>query len=255
MADRFVWYELMTTEAVAAKAFYRAVVGWEIKDLPAPHEGYAILEADGCGIGGLMELPAEACEKGARPGWLGYVGVADADAAAQSIAEAGGSVLREPGDIPDVGRFAVVADPGGAVFMLLTPEGESAPRSEGAKPLGHVDWHELLAADGDSAFRFYSGQFGWAEHSRLEMGPKGVYLLWSYGGGEPVGAMMTKPGEAPSPYWNFYFRVESVAAAADRIATEGGRVFHGPMQVPGGDWVVMAADPQGAPFSLVSRGE
>jgi predicted enzyme related to lactoylglutathione lyase len=253
MADRFVWYELMTSDAASAGRFYREVVGWEVEALGGAHQGYALFKADRP-VAGLMDLPAEACKKGARPGWLGYVGVADTDAAARRIAEAGGSVLRDPGDIPEVGRFAVVADPGGAVFMLLTPEGESAP-SEGAKPLGHVDWHELLAADGDPAFHFYSGQFSWTEHSRLEMGPKGVYLLWSYGGGEPVGGMMTKPDEAPSPYWNFYFRVERVATAADRIAAEGGRVFHGPMQVPGGDWVVMAADPQGAPFSLVSRGE
>ena len=251
----FTWYELMTSDAEAAKRFYGEVVDWEIEDLGGAHSGYSILKAGGRGIAGLMNLPAEACEKGTQPGWIGYVGVADADAAAARLEAAGGAILRAPADIPEVGRFAVVTDPGGAPFMLLAP----TPR-DGVPPrlprmsLGNVGWHELYAADGDAAFRFYAEQFGWSEVSALDMGPMGTYRLWSpEAGGEAVGGMMTKPADLPQPQWQFYFVVDSVEAAAERIGSAGGEVVREPMAVPDGSWIVMAIDPQGAQFALVSK--
>jgi len=254
MTNGFIWYELMTSDAAAAKAFYSAVVGWEPQDLGGPHEGYSLWNADGRGVGGLMTLPAEACEKGARPGWLGYVYVHDTDAAAAALEAAGGRVLRAPADIPDVGRFAVVADPGGAPFMLLTP----SPRDDVPPPAarmtpGHVGWHELHAADGDAAWRFYSDRFGWSEVSAMDMGPMGTYRLWTADGGEAVGGIMTKPPQMPQPAWLFYFVVDGVDAAAERIRTGGGRIVNGPMQVPDGSWIVQGLDPEGAMFALVSE--
>ncbi|MEA3017252.1 MAG: uncharacterized protein QOI38_1974 [Sphingomonadales bacterium] len=249
----FIWYELMTSDAEAAKAFYRAVVGWETQDLGGPHAGYAILNAAGRGVGGLMTLPAEACEKGAEPGWVGYVGVEDADAATRAAERAGGRVLRAPADIPEVGRFSVLADPGGAVFMVLVPSPRDAiPPSPPRMTRGHVGWHELYAADGEASFRFYSELFGWTESSVMEMGAMGTYRLWSADGGEAVGGMMTKPPQAPRPLWLFYFVVDGVDAAAARIAENGGTVRMGPMEVPDGSWVVQGIDPQGAAFALVS---
>jgi hypothetical protein len=254
MANGFIWYELMTDDAELAKAFYRSVVGWRSEDLGGPHSGYTLFNADERAIGGLMTLPAEACEKGASPVWLGYVAVADADAAAARIEAAGGTILRAPADIPEVGRFAVVADPQGATFMLLTP----SPRDDVPPPAprmtrGHVGWHELHAADGDSAFAFYSDQFGWKEAAVMDMGTMGTYRLWSVGGGEPVGGMMTKPPQVSRPSWTFYFVVEGIDATAARIAENGGQVVNGPMEVPDGSWVLMAVDPQGANFALVSE--
>lgn len=248
----FIWYELMTSDAEAAKAFYRAVVGWEAQDLGGPHDGYTILEAGGIGAAGLMTLPAEACEKGAEPGWIGYVGVEDADAAADAVERAGGGVLRAPADIPEVGRFAVLADPGGAVFMILAPAPSGPPPRPPRMTHGHIGWHELYAAEGDAAFDFYSGLFGWTESSVMDMGAMGTYRLWSPDGGEAVGGMMTKPPQAPHPLWLFYFVVDSVESAAARVAEQGGTVRMGPMQVPDGSWVVQAIDPQGAAFALVS---
>ena len=254
MAGRFIWYELMTSDAEAARAFYRAVVGWEIEELGPPHDGYSLLKADGRGVAGLMALPAEACEKGARPGWFGYVGVDDADAAVGRLQDAGGSILRAPADIPEVGRFAVVADPQGAVFMLLAPTPrDEVPPPVPRKTLGHVDWHELYANDGDAAFAFYAGQFGWTEVSVMEMGPMGIYRLWSADGGEADGGMMTRPPHVPQPVWTFYVVVDSVEAAAARIRDGGGQVVNGPMEVPDGSWIVMGTDPQGASFALVSE--
>ena len=84
---------------------------------------YTILSAGDYGVAGAMTIPAEAKAMGARPCWSGYVWVEDVDKAAAKLTAAGGSVKRPPGDIPGVGRFAVVADPHGAFFMLFRDAG------------------------------------------------------------------------------------------------------------------------------------
>ena len=117
--NAFVWYELMTTDPDAAEAFYRAVVGWGAQDAGQGGVRYTLLTADDRPVAGLMGLPQEACAAGARPGWIGYIGVDDVDAAADGIRQADSAVRREPDDIPGVGRFAVVADPQGATFNLF----------------------------------------------------------------------------------------------------------------------------------------
>jgi len=252
--DDFIWYELTTSDQPAAEAFYRAVVGWQMADAGQPGMRYTILSAGSRGVGGVMALPAEACAAGAKPVWMGYVGVADTDASAKRIAQSGGKILREPDDIPNVGRFAVVADPGGARFMLLTP----LPQEQQMRPVepntpGHVGWHELYAANGqEAAFAFYSAQFGWTTLDTLDMGSMGKYRIFG-ANGVPFGGMMDKPPEAPASAWAFYVNVDGIDAALDRIKANGGQVLMGPHEVPGGSWIIQAVDPQGASFALVSR--
>jgi predicted enzyme related to lactoylglutathione lyase len=248
--NAFVWYELMTTDPDAAEAFYRAVVGWGAQDAGQGGVRYTLLTADARPVAGLMELPQEACAAGARPGWIGYIGVDDVDAAADGIRRAGGAVRREPDDIPGVGRFAVVADPQGAMFMLFKPAGASFPPAPAGTP-GHVGWRELYAADGPRAFDFYADQFGWTKADALDMGPMGIYQLFA-AGDDAIGGMMTKPAAIPIPVWLFYFNVPAIEAAAARVAEHGGRVLHGPLEVPGGSWIVQAQDPQGVTFALVA---
>jgi predicted enzyme related to lactoylglutathione lyase len=249
----FIWYELMTSDPGAAEAFYHAVVGWKMADAGQPGMRYTILSAGERGMGGLMALPTEACEAGARPGWLGYIGVPDTDGAAKRIVEAGGAIHRGPDDIPDVGRFAVVADPGGAVFQLLAPlPRENAPPPAEPTTPGLVSWNELYSSIGqDAAFRFYSGQFGWETIELMDMGPMGKYRIFG-AGGVPMGGMMDKPENAPASAWSFYVNVDRLDAAVDRIEANGGQVLMGPHEVPGGSWIVQAVDPQGAAFALVS---
>jgi predicted enzyme related to lactoylglutathione lyase len=249
----FIWYELMTSDQDGAEAFYRAVVGWSTADAGQPGMPYTILSAGDRGMGGVMTLPAEACEAGARPGWLGYIRVPDTDGAAKRIAEAGGAIHRPPADIPGVGRFAVVTDPGGAVFQLLTPlpREDTPPPAEATTP-GLVSWHELYAGNGQAAaFGFYAEQFGWETAELMDMGPTGQSRIFSIDG-VPMGGMMDKPEQAPASAWAFYVNVDGIDAAVARIEANGGQVLMGPHEVPGGSWVVQAVDPQGAAFALVS---
>jgi len=252
--DKFTWYELMTSDQPAAEKFYRAVVGWKMEPFGGQsHMRYTVLSAGEHGIGGIMALPAEASAAGLKPGWMGYVGVADTDATAKRIAETGGRIDRAPDDIPDVGRFAVVVDPGGAMFMLLTP----LPRPQAPTPVppntpGCIGWHELYAGNGQkAAFQFYSRHFGWETIEELDMGGTGTYRIFG-ADGVPFGGMMDKPAQAPAASWAFYVNVDAIDAAVERINANRGKVLMGPHEVPGGSWIVQALDPQGAPFALVA---
>jgi predicted enzyme related to lactoylglutathione lyase len=82
----------------------------------------------------------------------------------------------------------------------------------------------------------------------------GAYRIFDQGDGKPMGdgGMMTKPPQVPVSHWNFYFHVDSINAAVERVNAGGGKVLNGPMQVPGGGWIIQGQDPQGAIFSLVS---
>ena len=159
----------------------------------------------------------------------------------------------EPGDIPGVGRFAMVADPGGAPFYLLTPlPRDDAPPPAGLETPGNVGWHELYAGDGqERAFAFYAARFGWETVDTMAMGAMGRYRLVGTGG-TAFGALMDKPGHVPVPHWGFYVNVEGIDAAVGRIEAHGGEILMGPHEVPGGSWIVQALDPQGASFHLVS---
>lgn len=251
--SNFVWYELMTSDPEAAEAFYRHVVGWEARDAGMPDFRYTILSAGEAGVGGLMALPEEARQSGARPGWLGYVGVDDVDAFAERVKQTGGAVHRAPADIPGVGRFSVVADPQGAIFVLFTGSADMQPPPPAAPDTpGHGGWRELHAADWESAFTFYSGLFGWTKGESVPMGPMGTYQLFE-SGGTALGGMMNKNEAAPAPFWLYYFNVDNIEAAAARVKAKGGQVLNGPHEVPGGSWIIHCLDPQGAMFALVAR--
>lgn len=247
---RFVWYELMTTDTTAAEAFYRGVMGWKAQDSGMPDMRYTILSVGDIPMGGLMALPEEARAAGARPAWIGYIAVDDVDATAARVTEAGGAVHHGPDDIPGVGRFAVVADPHGAVFTLFRSTVEGPPPVP-CGTLGHAGWRELYAKDGAAAFGFYADLFGWTKTEAFDMGPMGVYQLFATDDGTASGGMMTKPETVPAPFWLYYFAVDNIDSAMERVQSGGGQILNGPMEVPGGQWIIQCLDPQGVMFALV----
>ena len=249
--SRFVWYELMTSDPAAARAFYTQVVGWQATDSGMPGMDYTLLSAGPHQVGGLMALPPEACAAGVPPNWSGYLAVDDVDAKAAAVQQAGGQVLRPAADIPGVGRFAVVADPAGAAFCLYKDNNPAAMTPPALGTPGTVGWHELMAGALVPAWAFYSALFGWTKAEAIDTGPMGIYQLFG-AGDAPIGGMMTKPAEMPAAAWLYYFNVDAIDAAAGRLQAAGGRVINGPMEVPGGSWIVQAMDPQGAMFALVA---
>jgi hypothetical protein len=249
MADKFFWYDVMTTDVAAAKKFYTDVVGWEAEDQGGPH-AYTVFKENGVGRAGLMAVPADA--KGMPPAWMGYIAVDDVDAAAAKVKKEGGKVLKEPQDVPGIIRFAVVADPQGAGFLIA--KGLMHDKMPEAAPgaTGTIGWHELYANDGKAIWPFYEKMFGWTKADAMDMGPMGTYQLFKAGGKDAVGGIMTKPPQVPVAHWGFYINVPAIDAAVDRVTKGGGKVLNGPMQVPGGGWIIQGVDPQGAHFNLVA---
>lgn len=255
LTGQFFWYELMTSDPQAAIAFYGNVVGWTAHPFGGTAEPYHVVSGSAGPTGGIMAIPAQADEAGMRPWWGGYIGSADVDADVRRLTEAGASVKHAPEDIPGVGRFAVLGDPGGATFMLL--KGSSPDGMEAPPPMaeGHIGWHELYSGDFDADLRFYTSQFGWSKGEAMDMGEMGSYQLVSQSGGTDFdsmsGGIMPRPAEVPIPLWLFYFTVPDIDVATQKVRDGGGTVLNGPMEVPGGAWIIQALDPQGAMFALV----
>jgi predicted enzyme related to lactoylglutathione lyase len=248
---RFVWYELMTTDAEAAKAFYAEVVGWGTQDAAMPGMAYTLFTAGGASVSGLMDLPQDARKLGFKPSWLGYVGVNDVDAAADRIKQLGGALHVPPKDIPDISRFSVALDPQMATIALLKwLEGGQEQPAELDAP-GRVAWHELLAADWEKAFAFYRELFGW-QKADADTGAGGTYQLFS-AAGQTIGGMFTKPSTVPVPFWLYYFNIGDIDLAMKRVKAGSGQILNGPIEVPGDRWIVQCTDPQGAIFALVGK--
>jgi uncharacterized protein len=249
---KFVWYDVMTTDTKAAAKFYSDVIGWSAQEYPmADGDTYTIFNKGPTMVAGLMAIPESMRAEGVPPCWSGYVSTNDVDADARRVEAAGGAIKRPPIDIPNVGRFAVVCDPGGAVFLLFKPNTTEEPKPVALMTPGHIGWHELMAGDPEREFSFYSRLFGWTKDRAHDMGPMGTYQTFTTGGA-PCGGMMKACAQVPHPSWSYYIAVDSVAAAADRALTRGAMVLHGPAEVPGGAWIVQAQDPQGAHFAMLS---
>jgi hypothetical protein len=248
----FVWHELRTTDAKGAEAFYTHVVGWQAKGSGDPGGvPYTLFSVGDLATAGLMQLTPQMLQDGVKPGWAGFIGVDDVDAYAKRVEQAGGKLHFPPQDIPTIGRFASVEDPQGAAFLLFKGSLESAPPRPAAETPGTVGWNELSANNEQSAWPFYSKLFGWTVDSTMDMGPQGIYRIFK-NGGDRMGAMMTRdPKNSPVPFWLFYFAVENIDAAANRIKEKNGQILMGPHQVPGDQWIILGLDPQGAMFALV----
>ena len=248
---RHVWSELMTTDMKAAETFYRNVVGWTAEPFAGSPTPYTQLKrSGGVGVAGLMDRPQG---MNMPPFWAMYIGVPNLDDAVAQIKRLGGSELSELITVPTVGRLQMLKDPQGAAFYIIQPEPrESAPDAD--PEVGEPSWIELMTTDAPGAMTFYQQLFGWQPSEALDMGPMGTYQMFNRGS-RMIGGMMNKPPElaqAP-PFWTIYFRVPDINAAAERVKANGGTITNGPMEVPGGDWILNGKDPQGASFALHAK--
>lgn len=252
-----IWYELMTTDPEGAARFYGAVVpGLTFGDrLPGDQDYRMINRSDGGMLGGVLGLTSEMCSNGAKPIWMGYVGVDDVDATVTQIETKGGKALMPAFDIPQ-GRIAMVADPQGNPFYIMKPvppTGQEGKQSDVFSPTEEqrVAWNELTTSDPVAARAFYGELFGWTSDEFMPMGELGEYRFFAHQG-TMIGAVC-KPGPDGSSGWRYYIRVPSISKAVEAVKASGGTVAMGPHEVPGGDYIIIGQDPQGAEFALVGK--
>lgn len=245
------WVELGSPDLDASVEFYGALFGW---DVPAPENaeqtgGYRIALKDGRPAAGMMPLMQE----GQPPVWTTYVSVADADATAAAVNEAGGNTIAAPMAVMDLGEMAVFADPTGAVFGIWQPGtflGAGVVNEPGA-----IAWNELGTRDTAAAKEFYGAVFGWGAADN-DTGEMGIYTQWKLGESS-VGGMMDISGRLPDEipaHWLTYFAVEDADAALETARGKGGSVSFGPVDIPVGRFAVVR-DPHGAAFAVIKLSE
>lgn len=250
-----IWYELLANDVKAAMAFYERVVGWTAQPSPpgTPH-GYQMIDTGHGFVGGTMQLTDDMRKGGAKPTWLFYVGVEDVDATAKAVEQAGGKLLMKPFEIPNAGRAAMIADPQGIPFYVMRGSTDAPSTAWERTGMGKCNWNELATSDQAAANQFYATLFGWKYPEKMAMpGDAGDYVFVDVGD-KRIGATMKQSADQPKG-WTFYFRVPDIDEAAQKVKAGGGKVHAGPMDVPGGDRIIVASDPEGVPFGLVAPGK
>jgi predicted enzyme related to lactoylglutathione lyase len=245
---KWVWFELRTTDVEQAKTFYGAVLGWQISSREIGGRPYTAISAGGKEIGLIDVLPADA-KRGTKPAWMGYVSVPDVDAAVAAATAAGATTTMPARDMPDVGRFAVLADPAGTSFGVVKAVRGDEP--DGVPALGQIAWMERWSKHPGSvadAVTFYAAVAGYAPRS-VKMG-KSDYTLAEASGRPRMGF-----GSAPKTSLGDRFVPYVVVANVDEIAkaaTEAkGKVVVKPTDIPDVGRMAVLADPQGALIAVM----
>ncbi len=246
----FCWPELATTDQKAGVAFYRALFGWDLNDVPmGPTETYSMLQMRGKEVAAACSLRPEEKQHGVPSHWNSYVTVENVDETVKHAQELGAKVFAPPFDVMDAGRMAVLQDPTGAVFQVW-----QANKSIGARILsepGALCWTELTTTDSKAAEAFYTKLFGWTPKPSPPGAPM-EYTEFSVAGTPSIG-MMPKPAGMPAhipSYWMPYFQVANCDASTAKAKELGGKVMVGPQDIPTTGRFTVASDPQGAVFAV-----
>lgn len=250
----FNWYELMTPDPDAAQEFYGRILGWRFGPGEAMGRDYRMVLADAGPVGGLLSLDEAMQQGGAVPAWVGYVVVDDLGAARKAVTEAGGHILMEHIDVSGVGPCALAADPEGVPFYCIEDH-SGRPSHAFAKRtalLCTCAWNELSVGDPDSEIAFYTGLPGWRQEGEMPMGELGTYRFLQ-NDDYAVGAVMPRSEAFPFTGWIFYFRVADIDAGSEAVQAGGGILVQEPSEIPGGEYALVARDPQAALFGLVGQ--
>jgi predicted enzyme related to lactoylglutathione lyase len=245
LVGKFVWYDLITDDAEAARSFYGGLFGWTFENSKGPGgNDYFLVRVGGAYIGGIVTRsdPANGTEFSR---WLPYVSVADVNASTGRAASAGGEVVVAPLDVR-LGRVAAITDPEGAAIGLARSSiGDPDDTTTAAAP-GRVVWTELLADDDAAAASFYQAVVGYEIATIKRRG--GLYTLLRAGGADRGGILRNPTGW--DPQWLTYFGVDDPAAAAERAAALGGTVLLEPTPEVREGSMALVTDPTGAVFAL-----
>lgn len=239
LESKFNWYDLNSKDKDAAVAFYTALFGWtttewKAEGAPDDEPAYTMVGIGEQVFGGIVPVGEDLPEE-VPSFWYGHIHVDDFEDAHARASKHGAQTLYGPTSVPTVGRFALIADPQGAVCSLFQPETEAANQPSGMTP-GAVGWNELTVEDVGAAADFYGKVIGWKTRKMPHAGdddPNPYLLLGTGGDGPDAAGLMKLPPGAPRSSWFLYFTVEDIDATCGRIEELGGSVPMAPFDVPG----------------------
>jgi predicted enzyme related to lactoylglutathione lyase len=250
---RFVWHDLSTKDSEGSKKFYGEVFNWTFE--ASENGSYTHIRAGEQMIGGIRQMsPGEP----QPPNWLGYVVVADVAATVASITSAGGRVYMPTTTMENVGTFAVVADPTGAVFSpwKSARPGEDSERPGMPQPFTFC-WDELMSTDPAAAGAFYEKVFGWKQRP-VDMGGGMTYTLLDRPGAKnakgdqaSAGGLMKSPPGVPHSFWVAYVAVDSCDKRCEHATRLGATVTVPPTDIPNVGRFAYWMDPQQAAIAIL----
>lgn len=238
----FVWVDLITNDVPAVKKFYGDLFAWEFE---GSESGYTVITHHGSLIGGIL-YSGRLKEDISESRWIAYLSVPDVAQAVETVRRNGGTVVREPFDLDDRGRAALIQDAQGAILVLLN---SVSGDPEFIKPrFGQWLWIELVTNAADSAVGFYTKLTGHSADTRVnENGYKYHFLK---DGSKNIGGIVQSPWDYVKPNWLPYIRVEDPAVVVDRVKKIGGQVVMEPNQNIRKGSVAIIADPSGAVMAV-----
>ncbi len=237
----------MARDQQVALDFYRDLFGWQGQPGPAEFGGYAICELHGSPVAGIGPTMSPEGEPEPPTVWTSYLASTDAQATQDAIVAAGGTLLVPVVDVGGLGRMLVAADPQGAVFGVWQ-SGEFHGARVVNEP-GALTWNELHTSDVAAATAFYGEVFG------IDIQPlDGADAYWELRvGGRAVGGVTLLANDPPGTpaHWLTYFAVDDVDSTVDALVKRNGTVLAPPFDMMAGRMTVVA-DPQGAPFAMIT---
>ena len=246
----FCWPELYTTDQSGAKVFYVRLFGWEIRDIPVgPHAVYTIFTLDGRDAAACCGALPDMAQQAIRPHWISYVSVASSDQTAVKARAAGGKVVKEPFDVPGVGRMAVLQDPAGAAICAWESRahiGIGVYQEPGA-----LQWTELLTNDTEAAAVFHQHVFGWKRQLWPSPEQPQYHLFMNGNAGASGMTPITSEMGPVKPVWMSYFRVTDCDETVVKCLKLGGLISVPAESVPAVGRFAVLVDPAGAHFGIM----
>jgi uncharacterized protein len=247
-AGKVIWVELVTPNLATAEQFYAGLFGWSFRDTGDHASHYTVALLDGRPVAGLFQHAVPAGEH-RQSAWLAFIAVGDVDQAVQTTVAQGGRVLTAPRAYPARGRQAVLADPQGATFAVLTSS-SGDPLDVLAAP-GEWIWSSLIATDPGKDAAFYQTLFGYEVfESENEDGSEHLILATDDYARASVNGLPDNAARR-HPHWINFVRVVDTEAMTEKVSKLGGRVLVAPRVDRHGGKVAVVADPSGAPFGLL----
>ena len=245
LVGKFVWFDLFTHDLESTSRFYEKLFGWSFHDTVPGKKTVKTIMRNGVPIANAVHINPEKNNVNESQ-WLSYMSVENVDQAATIVKQNNGRIYMNPKNLPDRGRVAVVIDPEGALFAMVTATGGDPIDYDLAENywMGSELWTKNL----DAALKFYRTLAGY-EIQLVDLNADRKYHLLARDNKIRAG-IVNIPWDDVKPNWIPYVAVEDVTSIANIVEEAGGKLLIKPDQDIREGRVAIIADPSGAVFAI-----